>query len=294
MAAEPGSRLPGRPEGETEPDGLTSSDRERPRCRKGWSRIRPALLGALLGGVVGGGIMSWPGMRFAASNRSPWVRESAEGVHRVAGGNEEHYDDDCEDHDHDDPRVIELSLQARRNIGLSVVSVASREFARTITVPAVIAEQPGLTVSAPLSGIVQRIVPLAGEAVAPGAPLMELRLTHDSVVDRQRALLLALEQREVVQREVARLEVARLEVARLAEVAASGAVAGKTLWDGNTSCRRSRRRSGRKGRRWSCMGSACSRWTGSLRTASFWPRSRSQLHRCCQASIIWMTITSSN
>jgi membrane fusion protein, heavy metal efflux system len=55
--------------------------------------------------------------------------------------------------------------------------------------------------------------------VAPGAPLMELRLTHDSVVDRQRALLLALEQREVVQREVARLE----------EVAASGAVAGKTL-----------------------------------------------------------------
>jgi membrane fusion protein, heavy metal efflux system len=123
--------------------------------------------------------------------------------------------------DHDE-LVIELSEQARKNIGLSLVSVAPQDFSRTITIPGVVAERPGrtlITVSAPLRGIVTRLTPLAGEAVSPGGPLADLRITHQELADLQRSLLLAIERREVVQREASRLE----------EVVASGVVAGKTV-----------------------------------------------------------------
>jgi membrane fusion protein, heavy metal efflux system len=75
------------------------------------------------------------------------------------------------------------------------------------------------TVSAPMTGIVTRIWPIRGEAVSPGAPLFELRLTHEDLVERQSLLLKSLEELDVVNREVARLE----------HVAADGAIAGKTL-----------------------------------------------------------------
>src|SRR3990172_4564688 len=76
-----------------------------------------------------------------------------------------------------------------------------------------------LTVSAPMTGIVQRVYPIQGEAVAPDAPLFELRLTHEDLVEKQSELLRALEELDVVRREVARLD----------EVTRSGAVAGKRL-----------------------------------------------------------------
>jgi multidrug efflux pump subunit AcrA (membrane-fusion protein) len=115
-----------------------------------------------------------------------------------------------------------LSDQARKNVGLTLVTVQPRDFQRTVAVPAVVAERPGrsrLTVSAPMTGIVTRIYPIPGEAVAPGAPLFELRLTHEDLVEKQTSLLRDLEQRDVIQREVERLE----------EITRSGAIAGKTL-----------------------------------------------------------------
>ncbi len=136
-------------------------------------------------------------------------------------GRSHDYDGDHDDH-HDDGAVLELSEQARRNIGLRLVDVSVEDFARTITVPGLIAERPGrtsLSVSAPLSGIIQEVLPLVGEAVPAHAPLVELRLTHDELVERQRALLLAIEQRDVVQREIARLE----------DVTSSGVVPGRAL-----------------------------------------------------------------
>ena len=134
-------------------------------------------------------------------------------------------------HDHDEkapapsngrPTSLELSDQARKNIGLDLVTVALSDFQRTVAVPAVLAERPGhsaITVSAPMTGIVTRVYPIRGEAVAPGQPLFTLRLTHEDLVDKQGALLQSLEELDVVGREVTRLE----------EVTASGAVAGKRL-----------------------------------------------------------------
>ncbi|MFO7907417.1 MAG: efflux RND transporter periplasmic adaptor subunit [Pirellulaceae bacterium] len=60
---------------------------------------------------------------------------------------------------------------------------------------------------------------LWGEAVTPGQPLFDLRLTHKDLVDSQSVYLETLEQLDVIKREVARLK----------EVTSSGAVAGKRL-----------------------------------------------------------------
>ena len=128
----------------------------------------------------------------------------------------------ADDRPDDDTTSLELSEQGRKNIGLTSVTVELRDFERTVSIPAVLVERPGrteLAVSAPMTGIVRRVHPIRGEAVSPGDPLFELRLTHEDLVEKQSALLRALEELDVVRREVARLE----------EVTRSGAIAGKRL-----------------------------------------------------------------
>jgi len=87
---------------------------------------------------------------------------------------------------------LELSEQAQKNVGLQLVTVQPRDFDRTINVPAMVKQRPGRTeinVSAPMTGIVTRIYPIGGEAVTPGQPLFDLRLTHEDLVDTQSAFL---------------------------------------------------------------------------------------------------------
>ncbi len=117
---------------------------------------------------------------------------------------------------------LEVSEQGRKSIGLTLAAVELRDFARTVSLPAIVVERPGrseVTVSAPMAGIVAHIHPIRGEAVRPGDPLFELRLTHEDVTEKQSSVLRAVEELDVLQREIARLQ----------QVAASGAVAGKTL-----------------------------------------------------------------
>jgi multidrug efflux pump subunit AcrA (membrane-fusion protein) len=103
-----------------------------------------------------------------------------------------------------------------------LVTVRPRDFQRTISIPAVLVDRPGrseIAVSAPMTGIVERVYPIQGEAVLPGDPLFDLRLTHEDLVEKQSELLRALEELDVVRREVTRLE----------KVTASGAVPGTRL-----------------------------------------------------------------
>jgi len=123
---------------------------------------------------------------------------------------------------HDEATALSLSAQARKNIGLKMVTVEKQDFERTISVPAALTDRPGrsrLAVSAPMTGIVERVVAIRGEAVSPGAPLFEMRLTHEDLVAKQGELLRAVEELDVIRREVARLD----------RVTSSGAVAGKAL-----------------------------------------------------------------
>ncbi len=133
---------------------------------------------------------------------------------------DEHAHDDHGDeepHDH-----LDLSAQAQGNIGLKVAPLESKPYQRTIAIPAVVVERPGISrveVSAPLTGIVTKVFHSAGESVGPQQPLFQLRLTHEELVTTQREYLETLEELDVVQREITRLEA----------VTATGAIAGKSL-----------------------------------------------------------------
>jgi hypothetical protein len=126
------------------------------------------------------------------------------------------------DHEHDEAAAIKLSKQAQGNIGLRLARVELRPFTRTITVPGLIVERPGwsvLNVTAPMTGVVARVYPIQGEAVKPGQPLFEVRLTHEDLLQAQTDFLRTVEELDVIGREIIRLEKATV----------GGAVAGKTL-----------------------------------------------------------------
>jgi multidrug efflux pump subunit AcrA (membrane-fusion protein) len=63
-----------------------------------------------------------------------------------------------------------------------------------------------IEVTAPMTGVVTRIYPIEGEAVAPGQKLFDLRLTHEELVQSQADLLKAAEELDVIAREIKRIE----------------------------------------------------------------------------------------
>jgi membrane fusion protein, heavy metal efflux system len=126
------------------------------------------------------------------------------------------------DHPHDDDAAIKLSKQAMGNIGLRLEKVELRSFERTMSVPGMVVERPGWSLSevtAPMTGVVTRIYPIQGEAIRHGQPLFDLRLTHEDLLRLQTEFLQTVEELDVVGREVARLE----------KASADGIIAGKTL-----------------------------------------------------------------
>ena len=126
------------------------------------------------------------------------------------------------DHPHDEAATVKLSAAAQKNIGLRLAVVKLGPFERTMSVPGVVVERPGwsvVEVTAPMTGVVTRIYPIQGEAVRPGQPLFEVRLTHEDLLQAQTEFLRTVEELNVIAREVERLE----------KATADGLIAGKTL-----------------------------------------------------------------
>lgn len=121
--------------------------------------------------------------------------------------------DEHEGHDHaghDESNSIELSLQARKNLGLGEpIKVKLEPFTKTVSVPGMVVERPGrstIEITAPMTGVITRIYPIEGEAVEPGAKLFDLRLTHEELVQSQADLLKTAEELDVTAREIRRIE----------------------------------------------------------------------------------------
>ncbi len=132
------------------------------------------------------------------------------------------------DHDHaghDESSSLELSEQARKNIGLTKENVRPVElqtFTRTISVPAIVVERPGQTrikIVATMTGIITNVNIVSGEAILPGRELFSLRLTHEDMVQAQASYLKTLGD----------LDVEEKEINRLKKVTNDGAIAGKLL-----------------------------------------------------------------
>lgn len=152
------------------------------------------------------------GVVAAAVWRERWWPESAasqtagNGKARSNGGDAH---DHGHDHAHDEANSIELSPWALRNINYEPVTVQLSDYARTVTLPAIVVERPGrsqIQVTAPMSGVISRVDVVAGMAVEPGSRLFEIRLMHEELVTAQREFLRTAESLDVIRRELARLE----------------------------------------------------------------------------------------
>ncbi len=123
---------------------------------------------------------------------------------------------------HDDANSLEMSEQARRNIGLRVATIKVESFTKTVSIPGMVVERPGrslIQVTAPMTGVITQIYVIEGETVAPGQKLFDLRLTHEEIVTLQSELLQTAEELDVTSREITRIE----------KLTADGALAGKQL-----------------------------------------------------------------
>ncbi len=134
--------------------------------------------------------------------------------HQEKDGQEHEGEKGLADHAEEE-NIIELSEKARRNIGLKLGKVKLSTYQRTVAIPAVLVERPGyssLEVVAPITGIVTRVHVIDGQALEPGEPLFQIRLTSEELVSAQANLLARLEQLDVVNQEIDRLERAIVQV----------------------------------------------------------------------------------
>jgi membrane fusion protein, heavy metal efflux system len=112
-------------------------------------------------------------------------------------------------HGESDVPSIALSERGLKNIGFRPETVSLRDFVRTVSVPAMVAEKPGQTqihLASPVGGVLTDIYVVQGEAILPASRLFDVRLTHEELVTAQQDYLKTAESLDVVDREMARLQ----------------------------------------------------------------------------------------
>ena len=117
--------------------------------------------------------------------------------------------------------VLELSPQARKNLGIVSRPAVLTDYRRTILVPGEIADRPGVSdrgVTSPAVGIVTQVHAFPGDIVRPGAQLFTLRLLSEYVQNAQAELFQAVRETELEREK-------RVRLAQIGE----GAIAGARL-----------------------------------------------------------------
>ncbi|QDT59616.1 hypothetical protein SV7mr_21250 [Stieleria bergensis] len=120
--------------------------------------------------------------------------------------------------------VLEISSQARKNLGLVSKRAKPQEYWRSILIPGEIADRPGVSdrgVTSPAVGVVTEIHAFPGDMIRPGEPLFTLRLFSEYLQATQTQLFKARQETAIVQ----------AEIDRLSELALVGAVSKSTLID---------------------------------------------------------------
>jgi biotin carboxyl carrier protein len=121
-------------------------------------------------------------------------------------------------------QVLELGQQARKNLNLVVKSARPTDYWRTITIPGVITDRPGISdrgVTSPAVGVVSEIHAYPGDTVQPGQRLVTLRLFSEYLQATQTQLFKASQEAKLVQGQIERLNVA----------SNSGAISGSRLFE---------------------------------------------------------------
>ena len=105
-------------------------------------------------------------------------------------------------------KTLELNEQARSNLGLKSKAVKVQKYWRSIRIPGVVVERPGVTdrgITSPIAGVVTQVHAFEGDVVRPGEKLFSLRLVSDSLQEAQSTLYKAIRETEIIQKEKERI-----------------------------------------------------------------------------------------
>lgn len=109
----------------------------------------------------------------------------------------------------EDPKVLKLSPQARKNLQLVSKPVALTTYWRIIQIPGVVVDRPGVSdrgITSPAVGVVTQIHSFPGDTVRPGDALFTVRLFSEYLQSTQSELFKATREIQLVKEERARIE----------------------------------------------------------------------------------------
>ena len=107
-----------------------------------------------------------------------------------------------------EPKVLKMSQQARRNLKLVSKAVKPQSFWRKILVPGEVVDRPGLSdrgVTSPAVGVVTQVHAFPGDTVRPGDRLFTLRLISEYLQNTQSELFRAVRETELINEQLERL-----------------------------------------------------------------------------------------
>lgn len=105
-------------------------------------------------------------------------------------------------------QILELSEQARKNLRLVVQAARPIDYWRTISIPGVIADRPGVSdrgVTSPAVGVVSEIHAYPGDTVSPGQRLVTVRLLSEYLQATQTQLFKSAHETTLIQNQIERL-----------------------------------------------------------------------------------------
>lgn len=119
-------------------------------------------------------------------------------------------------------QILELGEQARKNLRLTVKAARPTDYWRTISIPGLVADRPGISdrgVTSPAVGVVSEIHVYPGDTVYPGQRLVTVRLLSEYLQATQTQLFKSAHEATLVQS----------QIDRLGDAAIAGAISGSRV-----------------------------------------------------------------
>lgn len=108
----------------------------------------------------------------------------------------------------DEPKVLKLSPQARKNLKLVSKPALPQNYWRVVQIPGTVVDRPGQSdrgVTSPAVGVISKVHAFPGDTVRPGDRLLTLRIFSEYLQSTQKELFTATKEIQITQEELDRL-----------------------------------------------------------------------------------------
>lgn len=109
----------------------------------------------------------------------------------------------------EEPKVLKLSATARANLGINTDSVRFEPYWKSIQIPGIIEDRPGVTdraITVPIAGVVSQIRAFEGDIIQPGDKLFNIKLVSEYLQKTQSELFRAIREVEIFNQEIKRIQ----------------------------------------------------------------------------------------